>query len=56
MHVVSESYRGLSVMFEVSLDRIVVPVATVVALVGAGMLGLHLIELFALDPHLIDRL
>jgi hypothetical protein len=56
MDMVVESYRGLSVVFELALDRILVPLAILVAMVGAGMIGLQLVEMFGLDAQFLHRL
>lgn len=45
--VLTEGYRGLSLMADVMLDRILVPLAIVVALFGAALIGLQLAEIFA---------
>ncbi len=44
--VLTEGYRGLSLMADVMLDRILVPAAVVVALTGAALIGLQLAEMF----------
>lgn len=47
--VLTEGYRGLSLMVDVMLDRILVPLAIVVALGGAGLIGVQMAALFAPD-------
>ena len=56
METVAESYRGLSFLVGVSLDRFLVPVAVVVALLGAALIGVELAEIFGADPAQINRL
>ena len=53
---IAEGYRGLSLMVELSLDRILVPLATIVALCGAALIGLQLADMFGIDPSLLHRL
>lgn len=45
--VLSESYRGLGLVVDLTLDRILVPAAIVVALVGAALIGVQLSEMLA---------
>lgn len=45
--VLTEGYRGLSLMVDLTLDRILVPAAILVALAGAALIGLELSELLA---------
>lgn len=45
--VLAESYRGLGLMVDLTLDRILVPVAIVVALSGAALIGIQLSEMIA---------
>lgn len=47
MEMISESYRGMSLVVEVVADRVLVPLAVVVALIGAAMIGVELTEMFA---------
>jgi len=47
--VLTEGYRGLSLIIDVMLDRILVPLAIVVALFGAALIGLQLAAVFAPD-------
>ena len=52
--VLSESYRGLSLIFDLTADRILVPVAIIVALAGACVIGVELAHMFGpteLMPH-----
>ena len=44
MHVIAEGYREMSLLFEVNLDRLLVPLALVVALTGTAMIGTMLYE------------
>lgn len=52
MDMISESYRGMSLVVHVTADRILVPVAVIVALIGAALIGLELSNLLA--PAAID--
>lgn len=45
--VLSEGYRGLGLMVELTLDRILVPVAIFVALAGAAVIGVQMGEIIA---------
>ena len=47
MEMISESYRGVSLVVDVAADRILVPLAIVVCLVGAAMIGVSLSEMMA---------
>jgi hypothetical protein len=47
MEMISESYRGLGLVVEVIADRVLVPFAVVVALLGAAIIGVELREMFA---------
>ncbi|MDP1670214.1 hypothetical protein [Phaeovulum sp.] len=38
MQMIAESYRGISLLVEINLDRLLVPLALVVALTGTAML------------------
>lgn len=52
--VMTEGYRGLSLMIEVMLDRILVPLAIFVALFGAALIAVQLADLVApqvLSPY-----
>lgn len=44
MQMIAESYRGVSLLFEINLDRLLVPLALAVALTGMAMLGSVLYE------------
>lgn len=44
--VLTEGYRGLSLVADLTLDRILVPVAILVALAGAALIGVQLAEIF----------
>jgi hypothetical protein len=43
--IFADGYRGLSLMVDLTLDRLLVPVAIVVALVGAYLIGVQLAEM-----------
>lgn len=43
--VLSEGYRGLGVVFDLALDRVLVPVAVLVAVAGAAVIGVQLAEI-----------
>lgn len=43
--VLSEGYRGLSLLADLTLDRILVPVAILVALAGAALIGVQLADM-----------
>jgi hypothetical protein len=45
--VLSEGVRGLSMIVDLALDRIIVPLAVVVALLGACIIGIQLAEMLA---------
>jgi hypothetical protein len=47
MEMISESYRGMSLVVEVTADRILVPFAVVVALIGAALIGVEVTHLLA---------
>jgi len=52
--VLNEGYRGLSMMVDLAFDRVVVPVAILVALAGAAIIGAELSGLIApatLSPY-----
>jgi len=42
MQAIQDGYRGLSVVFDISLDRILIPLAIVLCLAGGGFLGSEL--------------
>ncbi len=44
MQMIAESYRGMSLMVELNIDRLLVPLALMVALTGMAMLGTTLYE------------
>ncbi|MBW6506921.1 MAG: hypothetical protein K0B00_09250 [Rhodobacteraceae bacterium] len=44
MQMITESYRGMSLLLEINLDRLLVPLALVVALTGTAMIGTMLYE------------
>ncbi|MDF2142809.1 hypothetical protein [Paenirhodobacter sp. CAU 1674] len=43
--VLTEGVRGLSMIVDLALDRIIVPLAVVVALLGACIIGIQLAEM-----------
>ncbi len=45
--VLTEGYRGLSLVLDLTLDRVLVPVAILVALAGAALIGVQLSEMLA---------
>ncbi|WP_372838239.1 hypothetical protein [Phaeovulum sp.] len=44
MQMIAESYRGMSLMFEINLDRLLVPLALIVVMTGTAMIGSMLYE------------
>lgn len=46
MELISEGYRGMSLMLHVAADRFLLPIALVVSLVGAAMIGAELFDLW----------
>lgn len=49
MQVLQSGYNGLSLIFALNFDRIIVPLAIIVGLVCGAMIGAHLIALQPLD-------
>lgn len=52
--ILAEGYRGFSLMLDLALDRLLLPVAIIVALVGAYLIGVQLAEMglpIAPAPH-----
>ncbi|MFP1646409.1 hypothetical protein [Pontitalea aquivivens] len=49
--MIADSYRGLSLAIVVALEVLLMPAAIAVALTGAAMIGLQLIDLLAPMPH-----
>jgi hypothetical protein len=47
--VLSEGYRGVFVLLDVTLDRILVPVAILVALAGAALIGVQISDMIVPD-------
>ncbi len=47
--VLNESVRGLSTMVEINLDRILVPLAILVALAAGAVLGAQLVDVITPD-------
>ncbi|MEX1661789.1 hypothetical protein AB4874_09010 [Thioclava sp. 15-R06ZXC-3] len=54
--VIAESYRGMGVIFEIVADRLLVPVAVIVALMGAALVGVQLLDVLGIDPALLHRI
>lgn len=51
--VLSEGYRSFSMVFDLAADRVLVPVATLVALAGAVVIGIEVSAMLApVDPTL----
>lgn len=49
MQAIQSGYRGLSLLFALSADRILIPLAIVVGLAGGAMIGAEIARLQA--PH-----
>ncbi|MGD9917716.1 MAG: hypothetical protein AB7U46_06820 [Paenirhodobacter sp.] len=45
--VLTEGYRGLGLVLDLTLDRVLVPAAIVVALVGAALIGVQLSDMLS---------
>ncbi|GAB4390723.1 hypothetical protein [Albidovulum sp.] len=45
MHLIQTSYRGFSLVLDLGLDRILVPLAIVLGLLGGAMIGSELAHL-----------
>ncbi|MCB2135363.1 MAG: hypothetical protein KDE08_05380 [Rhodobacteraceae bacterium] len=45
MQMIQSSYRGLSLVLDLGLDRVLIPLAIVVGLAGGAMIGSELAEL-----------
>ena len=54
--MIAESYRGMGVIFELVADRLLVPVAVIVALLGAAVIGIQLFELLHIAPLGFERI
>jgi hypothetical protein len=54
--MIVESYRGMGVIFEIISDRVLIPVAILVALSGAALIGMQLVDVFGIDPALFNRI
>ena len=54
--VSSESYRGFGVLMGLMLDRLLVPVAILVALVGAAIIGLQLSQMLGIHGEYFYRI
>ncbi len=49
MQTIQSGYNGLSLILALNFDRIIMPLAILVGLVGGAMIGAHLIDLQPLD-------
>lgn len=47
MQLIERSYRGFSLVLDLGLDRILIPLAIVVGLVGGAMIGAEITQLQA---------
>lgn len=45
MQMIQRGYRGLSLVFNLSVDRILIPLAIVVGLAGGAMIGAEIARL-----------
>lgn len=45
MQMIHSGYRGLSLVFDLSIDRILIPAAIVVGLIGGAMIGAEIAQL-----------
>ncbi|KEO59269.1 hypothetical protein [Thioclava indica] len=54
--MIAESYRGMGVIFEIISDRLLIPVAIIIALLGAGVIGMQLIDVLGIDPASLNRI
>jgi predicted ABC-type sugar transport system permease subunit len=45
MQMIQSGYRGLSLVFDLSIDRILIPLAIVVGLAGGAMIGSEIAKL-----------
>lgn len=45
MGIVERGFRGFSVMIDINADRILIPLAIIVGLVGGAMIGAEIVEL-----------
>jgi len=54
--MIAESYRGMGVIFDIVADRLLVPVAVIVALMGAALIGVQLLDVVGIDPALLHRI
>lgn len=50
MQMIADSYRGISLVVDLTLDRIMVPLAIAVALAGACLIGIQLAEMTLPEP------
>ena len=53
MQAIQSGYNGLSLILALNLDRIIVPLAIIIGLVGGAMLGSLLIDLQPVDAPAI---
>lgn len=44
MQAIQQGYRGLSLVFALNLDHIVIPLAILVGLIGGAMLGTAILD------------
>jgi len=44
--VLSHGYRGLSMIYDLAIDRVLPPLVIILALAAAGVVGVHLVEYF----------
>ncbi|WP_223633095.1 hypothetical protein [Rhodobacter sp. TJ_12] len=48
--VLAEGYRGLSLVWDLALDRLLMPAAILVALTGAAVIGVQMHEIMTPGP------
>lgn len=51
MQMIQSGYRGFSLMMDLGLDRILIPLAIVVGLAGGAVIGAELTRLQAPEQH-----
>jgi len=49
--VLAEGYRGMTLVFDLMLDRILVPVAIAVALMGAAVIGIEVSQILHSEAY-----
>ena len=54
MQMILNSYRGLSLVLDLNLDRIIMPLAIIVGLVGGSLIGTELMN--TLHPIPVQQL